>query len=165
MLGLFIKGKRDKEIANQIGAEIHSQIAEAFEIDEAGTGERLTKSFTAGYIDTFVSFAFLLYLETENPSYKNHDASQRLRSKYIKHICDGVMPRKLYEIVTRQKTAVELTGSIDTGAVTNSDSKEFVLDTIESFKAGAIISIPSARNLTRFLTSQELKFEEMPLGI
>lgn len=99
MLGLLRRWRLEREARKRIGIELHRQVKEAFELDEAGTSRRLQTSFCVGYIYYFVRLGFSTITGV---------VGERAADKHLRHICDGVLPKKLYEIFSRQLSALEV---------------------------------------------------------
>ena len=88
---MFGFGKEGK-VTSSIGEALHSQLFRALQEDEGLTNERLMSLFTNGYI---ISFVFSVYgLNGLN--------AQKLSDKNLSKILNGVLPRRLEEVVMRQ---------------------------------------------------------------
>ncbi len=96
MFNLF-GNKEHKKAANIIGVEIHRQLFGALKVNEGVTNARLTSPFITGYLYGFIRFGFNMQ------GYQG----EALAEKYIKHICDGVLPNRLHEIFQRKLTILE----------------------------------------------------------
>ncbi len=99
MLRFITRWKVEREARERIGTELHRQIKEAFDLNEAETSARLQTSFCVGYIYWFVRLGFSTITGV---------VGERATDKHLRHICDGVLPGKLYEIFNRQLAALEV---------------------------------------------------------
>ena len=149
MLGFFGK-KEHKELADRIGVEIHRQLFEALKVNETDAGVRLSSVFIVGYLYGFISFSF---------SVRGYDG-EKLSDKYTKHICNGVLPGKLYDIFMKQLAALEIAKEL---------GKQ---EEVELFEQGAEVGAydsgvfkplvqNEANNMFNYLTNNELSYEKM----
>lgn len=150
MFGLFGK-KEHKEAANRIGVEIHRQLIEALQTDELSASNNLSSAFTAGYLTGFIWFGFT------SQGYEG----EKLLNKYTKHIFNGVLPGKLYDIFNKQYAALELAKQLG-----KTDEIELYEKAIQVgvYDSGVfnVFNHNEANNLFNYLTNQELQYEEMP---
>lgn len=159
MFGFLKKRRELRDAQTKIGIDLHRQILDALKRDNHGVTERLNSSFTTGYIYTFVRSSFICL---------GVDSEKEINSR-IRDICNGVIPKKLYETFSNQATALEL-------ALKMKDQNKIILDTgltpadvTEGFNLGAqagaydapLVSIQSMPpdNLRRFLLKETLKLE------
>lgn len=96
MFKFLKRRKAERNACKKIGIELHRQIKEALDQNEGEAAARLQTSFTVGYIYSFVRTSF---------STLGFDEKQKT-DKYMKLICDGVIPKKLYDIFQRQSAAI-----------------------------------------------------------
>lgn len=96
MFGLF-QNKKCKEVANRIGVEIHRQLISSLKVDEAMSSRRLFSAFITGYLYGFILISFTAQ------GYEG----EKMLDKYFKHICNGVLPGQLYNIVKKQLKALD----------------------------------------------------------
>jgi hypothetical protein len=99
MFAFLKKSKLAGEARVRIGTELHRQLKEAMEADQSSTTNRLQTSFVAGYVTSFITAGFIAQLGA---------AGAEEGTKYFRRICDGVLPKTLYEILQRQLAAVQL---------------------------------------------------------
>jgi hypothetical protein len=152
MFGIFSNQKKvEKEAADRIGVELHRQIRAALERGGKEVESRTISFFIAGYLFGFIRAGFTI----------QGIPGEQAADKYVRHICDGVIPKRLYEIFERYLAALELAKSLD--------KKE----EIEQFEVGVNVGIydsavfnplsgVQANNLFKYLASQELQYELMP---
>ena len=153
MFGIFLN-KNEKAAADIIGAEIHRQIGAALEKSELDNnnhvvGGNINSPFVLGYLHTFIWLGFT------NQDYWG----ERLIEKYFNYICEGVMPKKLMEIIDKEQAKMELAKKM---------GKE--KERVEEYEAGAECGTydagyfknqPSnnANNLYRYLIDEEVVYE------
>lgn len=151
MFGFLKQRKVEKDAANKIGVEIHRQIMSAFQIDETTTGDRIPTFFTIGYIFGFIRIGFTtLGLDGEQAT-----------NKWTRHICDGVLPGRLYEIFERLLAAMELAKSLNK----EDEIKQFEVGVeVGIFDASALgyFSDTTANNLTKYLVGEEVEYSSLP---
>lgn len=99
MLGFIRRWKLEREARTRIGIELHRQIKEAFDLNEAETSARLQTSFCVGYIYWFVRLGFSTITGV---------VGECATDKHLRYICDGVLPGRLYDIFNRQLAALEV---------------------------------------------------------
>ena len=87
--------KPEKAVAKEIGEQLHACIITAFSMNENETGKRLNVPFTSEYIIEYVKEYF---------SSKGYDG-EGCRIEYLREICEGVLPGKLYKIVSSKVEA------------------------------------------------------------
>lgn len=154
----FLKRRQEiREAQTKIGKDLHRQIIIALKSDNHGATERLSTSFTVGYIYAFVRNGFMSL---------GIDVGKKINT-HIRYICDGVIPGKLYNIFSHQAAALELAREME-------DQRKQILNTglspadvTEQFELGAkagtydapLVSIQSMPpdNLRRFLLKEPLK--------
>ena len=151
MFGLFGRSKEEKNAANRIGVKLHRQILEALQKDEQEASKKLSSPFSVGYLYGFIRLGF------------THQGmeGERLADKYLKHICNGILPGKLYDIFQRQFAAIEL--AKDLGK--NDEIEQFGI----GVEAGAydaevfnIFITNETQNLTKYLTNEEIEYKPLP---
>ncbi len=96
MFGLF-GNKEEKRVADKIGVELHRQLYKAMEVNEDETRKNLASVFTTGYIIGFTRMGFV-----------TSGLSGDRAEKYIKYICNGVMPKKLHRIFKTQISFLDM---------------------------------------------------------
>ena len=96
---VFFRKKYKKE-ADVVGANLHKQIFSALSENEELASKRLNSPFVVGYLYSFISMAFIQLI----PSNKRTDFADKITSKHMKYICNGVLPKKLWKIVKSQIT-------------------------------------------------------------
>ena len=150
MFGIFGK-KEHKDAANRIGVEIHRQLIEALQTDELSASNNLSSAFTAGYLTGFIWFGFTAQ------GYEGEE----LLNKYTKHICNSVLPGKLYEIFNKQYAALEIAKQLG-----KTDEIELYEKAIQVgvYDSGvfSLFNHNEANNFFNYLTNQGLQYEEMP---
>ena len=127
MLRFLSRWKLEREARKRIGIELHRQIKEAFELDETGTSTRLQSSFCVGYIYYFVRLGFSTITGV---------IGKRAADKHLRHICDGVLPKKLYEIFSRQFAALEVARQMEDQNKKITGSNISPAETIKLFETG-----------------------------
>lgn len=143
VLGYFKKRKLEKYAANKIGAELHRQISSAFAENEESTTERLTSFFTSGYLYGFIRFGF---------THQGIDGMYAAE-RHIKHICNGVLPKKLYEIFQRIFAATKLAGDVGK----EKEVKEFML--------GMEVGVSDAKYLSIYMAGADDEINELFKGM
>jgi len=92
----FLRKKNElNNVADQIGVEIHRQIVQVLKLKNQSLGTADEMVFVTGYLQSFVSVGFA-------------DQDFNLQIKYIKHICNGVLPGRLWDVYQRGVAMVEL---------------------------------------------------------
>jgi hypothetical protein len=149
MFGLF-KKKEHKEAANKIGIELHRQIFDALKENESEAGVRISSPFVAGYLYGFVRIGF---------GALGYDG-EKVSEKYFKYICNGILPKKLYEIFERQLAALEL--AKDLGREEEGEMFELGVE-VGVYDSGSLNTFSSeiAENLYKYLTGQELQYKNV----
>ena len=89
---------KEEKLSTEIGQFLHRNIVEALRENEAIAGERVMDMFTSAYIYSFI---------TSLAEHREFDG-EKFREKNLKTICNGVLPRKLYESIVRNSAAIEL---------------------------------------------------------
>ena len=151
MFGFLKERKAEKDAADKIGVEIHRQIMSAFQRNEAITGTRIPSFFTVGYLYGFVRIGFTtLGINGEQAA-----------DKWMKHICDGVLPGRLWESFGRLLAALELAKSLN-----KEDEIKLFEVGIEAgaFDAGAFnpFSNTKASNLAKYLVGDDIEYSPLP---
>lgn len=101
----FLKRRRaELDARTKIGVALHCQIKEAFEKNELEASKRLLSFFTAGYVVGFVRIGFFTITGV---------SGEKPADKHIRHICNGVLPGKLWEDMTRKFEALKLARGMD----------------------------------------------------
>ena len=101
----FLKRRRaELDARKKIGIALHRQIKDAFEQDEEETARRLMTFFTAGYVYGFVRIGFSTLISV---------SGERATDRHIRHICNGVLPGKLWENLNRKLAALEIARNMD----------------------------------------------------
>ncbi len=152
MFGLFKQHKAEKEAANRIGVELHRQLKEALTGGGKEAEQRVASFFVVGYLHGFVTIGF----STQGIS------GEQAADKYLRYICDGVMPNKLYEIFERLLSALELAKSLGK----NEEIEQFELGfEVGVFDAGALNYSTNlqANNLTTYLIGKEVEYSSVKL--
>lgn len=85
------KKKEEKKAADAIGKCIHKQIRDALTENEEMAGMRLQSPIVAGYIYNFIMASFIY----------QGIRKDGMAQKYIRYICDGVLPSKLWAAVSK----------------------------------------------------------------
>jgi len=178
MLRFLSRWKLEREARKRIGIELHRQIKEAFELDETGTSTRLQSSFCVGYIYYFVRLGFSTITGV---------IGERAADKHLRHICDGVLPKRLYEIFSRQLAALEVARQMEDQNKKITGSNISPAETIKLFETGGEagaadgscfmplgpiyehklrrMNLPSTTskpdNLRRYLTGQDLDYRPL----
>lgn len=159
MFGFLKRRKAERDARDKIGIELHRQIKEAFEQNEQETSVRLSTFFTAGYTYGFVRIGF---------AHITGVSGECATDKHIRHICDGVMPNKLYEILDQKLKELEIARRTD-GKIPG--SKVSRSEAIKLFEIGAEMGMSDtecfnyffgskANNLTKFLVGE---LDDLPL--
>ena len=100
----FLKKRRaEQDMRTRIGTELHRQIMLAFNKNEARTSIALPSAYTAGFVPAFIQTAFAAYSGTDG---------RELEAKHRRRICDGVLPKRLNEVILRQSAAYGLAANI-----------------------------------------------------
>lgn len=103
MFSFLKRRSAEQAMCKRIGVELHRQIMLGFDRNESRTSINLAGPYTAGFVIAFIRTAFANYSETDG---------QELSAKYQRKICNGVLPKRLNEIVLKQTTAYELAADI-----------------------------------------------------
>lgn len=162
MLDFLKRRKIEQGACKLIGVELHRQIKEAFDLNERETSARLQTSFTAGYIYWFVRIGFTTITGV---------SGERPTDKYLRQICDGVLSRKLFEILNRQLAALQLARNIDeTSTIRSQGSAISPTAAIQLFEigteagasdAGCFVPLSGKRadNLRKYLLGEKLDYK------
>lgn len=155
--------KAERDACTKIGVELHRQIRQAFESNESETGIRLRSFFTVGYLYSFVRIGFVtLGINGEQAT-----------DKHLKYICDGVIPKRLYDIFSRMLASLELAKSMDnkTKVIPGSDitPPEAITQFEIGMAAGAFdadcfrsLSDRKTDNLKKYLLGEKLEYSPLP---
>ena len=143
--------KEHKEAANRIGVEIHRQLFEALKVNETVASEGVSSPFITGYLYGFI------YLSFTQQGYEGY----KLVGKYIKYICNGVLPGELYDIFEKQLTALEIAKELGKGDVIKLFEKGCDVGVYDSHMFDVFV-FDEANNMFKYLTGQELEYEPMP---
>lgn len=99
----YIKNRRkEAQIRYFLGVELHRQITTAVNCGGHAATERLQTCFVVGYIFYFVSTGFM----------EEGFMSDNVTDKHLQHICDGILPKKLYAMLQKQLSAYEISQDI-----------------------------------------------------
>lgn len=143
MLGFLKRRRFEREARTRIGVQLHRQIKEAFDLNEREASARLQTSFITGV------------------------SEERATERHLRHICDGVLHNKLYEILIRQLAALEVAQSMSdqdskipgSGISPAESSRLFEIGRKAGFSDPACF-IPfhgkAANNLKKYLLGDEL---------
>lgn len=156
MLAYLKRWRVERVARTRIGVELHRQIKEAFNLNEEQTSVRLQTSFCVGYIYGFVRIGFATITGI---------SGERATDKHLRHICDGVLPGKLYEIFSRQLAALEIARQMEDQDKKIPGMQVSPTDLIGLFEAGgeagfsdagcfASLSGQRANNLTKYLVGE-----------
>lgn len=137
----FKKRKLKKLAADRIGKELHRQIISAFERNEKETGVRLTTAFTSGYIYGIIRMGFA------NQRIKLGDGMEG--EKYIKSVCNGVLPNRLYESIHRNLSAIEHENKIGKKGI------------MEMFEKGLEVGASDSRYFSVFLGDDDEELNDI----
>lgn len=89
---------KEEKLSTEIGRFLHRNIREALFVNEEVAGVRVNDIFTSAYIYSFI---------TSLAEHRGLDG-EKFRDRNLKYICDGVLPKKLYESIIRNSAAIEL---------------------------------------------------------
>ena len=152
---VFFRKKYKKE-ADVVGANLHKQIFSALSENEELASKRLNSPFVVGYLYSFISMAFIQLI----PSNKRTDFADKITSKHMKYICNGVLPKKLWKIVKSQINLIHQSKKMSI----NKPTEEFELGGDAGFWDGANITNwegdLSRTNLKSYLLDKKLKYRE-----
>jgi hypothetical protein len=135
--------KPEKVVAKEIGEQLHACIITAFSMNENETGKRLNVPFTSEYIIEYVKEYF---------SSKGYDG-EGCRIEYLREICEGVLPGKLYKIVSKYKNIDDRFGG-DWGEF------EMTKKTGKEYAQGDVLVGNGPRMLEIFLTGELDELEQ-----
>jgi len=145
---MFGFGKKYKEQADKIGIVLHEQIFGALQENEKLAGVKMQSPFFVGYISCFVSTGLIA-----------QGVPSEQVDKYLKYICDGVLPGRLWQIYSSQLMAAE-------------QIEAFSGTPIEGFEKGGAVGMwdgsniitwdesASRTNLKSYLLDKELDYLE-----
>lgn len=151
----FLKQRKAEQSARKkIGVELHRQIKEAFDQNEEETAARLQTPFTVGYIYWFVRMGF---------STLGFNGEQKT-DKHLKFICDGVIPKKLYDIFQRQLAAMEIAKGIEDKNKIIRGTTITPADVTKLFEAGATAGMSDAKCCIPLLGSKANNLKRYLLG-
>ena len=146
---MFGFGKKYKDQADKIGHALHEQIFGVIKENEALASQKLQSPFFVGYLAYFISTGFITQGVPSNQT-----------DKYMKYVCNGIMPRRLWEIFQKQMKIVEASQA----AKRENETKEFEIGAEAGMWDGSnLISWDrraSKTNLKAYLLSQELEYFE-----
>lgn len=98
MPSIFKQRREVNAARTKIGIDLHRQIRTAVMAEDLAASERLSSSFTVGYIHSFTRDAFFSL---------GLDQTHKLES-HIKFICNGILHRKLFIIYSNQTAALAI---------------------------------------------------------
>ena len=152
---LFFRKKYKKE-ADIVGAKLHEQVISALGENEELASKRLNSPFVAGYIYSFTSMAFIGLI----PSSNRTEFADEIAGKYIKYICNGIYPKKLWKIFKAQLTLIEKGKEMSI----SKPGEDFELGGNVGMWDGANITNwegdLSRTNLKSYLLNKKLKYKE-----
>ena len=128
---------------------LHRQLLEALRKDEQTAGTRLSTPFIAGYLYAFIRVGFV---------HQGFDGD--LIDKYLKRICNNVLPYRLYEIFNKQLAMLELAKQLGKLKV----EKEFEMGTdVGAYDAGifGLLYKVEATNMYYYLTNGQLDYKSV----
>ena len=133
--------KKRFEICDKIGIKIHKQISEALTENSAALSEPEDAIFFHGYLNGFmIGFTSI------------HDSSNSwaVDVKYKKHICEGVIPGRLWDIFERAQAIAQLSdqAGFDVEELWDLGKKSGWYDSQRQLVGGD--------NLFRYLTGEEI---------
>ena len=153
MFGFFKTRKAISDARNLLGVELHRQLSEALAQNESLAVERLSTSFTPGYIYWFVRSGF---------SAQGLDGA-KIVDDQLRSICDGVLPGKLYKIFESQLAAVQIAKSMSNQASPTPGTRVSPIQSIEFFELGTKAAMYDSRSLSsrpgnfkRYLLGQQV---------
>lgn len=157
MFDFFKKRRELSDARTKIGVDLHRQIFQALQENEALTSARLSSAFTPGYIFAFVTRGFMsLGVDIGRDD-----------DKQIRFICDGVIPGRLYKIYSDQAAAYQIAGQMKdqekkilaTGLSPTEVRRSFSLGAKAGVHDAPLISIQSSPpdNMRRFLLDQQVR--------
>ena len=142
----FLKRRRaELDAREKIGIELHRQIKEAFDQNELETSTRLMTFFTAGYVWGFVRHGFFALTGV---------MAEQAFDKHIRHICDGVLPNKLWENLDRKLAAYEIAQDMDDQHKKLRDSDLTPAEAIKSFEVGLEMGFSDVRHCWGLVRSE-----------
>ena len=152
---VFFRKKHKKE-ADVVGANLHKQIFSALSENEELASKRLNSPFVVGYLYAFTSMAFIQLI----PSNKRTEFADKIAGKYLKYICNGVFPKKLWKIVKAQLKLIDKSKKMSISKPT----EEFELGGNAGMWDGANMTDwegdLSRTNLKSYLLDKKLKYRE-----
>ncbi len=146
---MFGFGKKYKDQADKIGDALHEQISGANKENHALASQKLQSPFFVGYLFYFISMGFIA-----------QGVPSKQTDKYVKYICNGIIPGELWEIFQKQMKFVKASQA----AKRENETKEFEIGGEAGMWDGSnLISWDrraSKTNLKAYLLSQELEYLE-----
>lgn len=155
MFTFFRRRRAELDARTKIGVELHRQIKEAFEQDELATSTRLMTFFTAGYVYGFVRIGFFTLTGV---------SGEAATDKHIRHICDGVLPNKLWGSLDRKLAALAIAKGMDNQHKKLLDSDLTPAEAIKSFEDGTKIGFHDASFSETFRGNWAHKLTEYLVG-
>ena len=138
-----------RNIANEIGKSLHSQIHSALKENENLASKKINSPFFAGYYAYYVQMSFIQF------GLKSNDAED-----YYEFICEGIMPNKLWSIFNEQLNIIENTKNTDFDL-----TKEFEYGCEVGMWDGSNINNndinESRNNLNSFLLNKSLNYKKI----
>ncbi|MDA3904445.1 MAG: hypothetical protein PF484_00050 [Bacteroidales bacterium] len=133
------------------------------ERNETGAGTRLPSFFIVGYLYAFVKVGFSM-LEVN---------CEQANRKHLKTICEGVYPKKLYQIFRQNLAALELANSMEDKEQKIPGTEMTLSDAIRqheigsdagAFDAGCFVPLSDrgADNLKKYLLDEKLEYVPLP---
>jgi len=111
---MFGKNRKYKKAVNALGPHIHQQIVKAMEVKQDVFSSPEEIAFVAGYLSS------LIWDTLNKRGCKDADVQEKM----LKHVCDGVIPGRLWNIVERGK------------ALGSHPMSEYAAPAIESYELG-----------------------------
>jgi hypothetical protein len=129
MFGMLKRRRQLKNIADTIGVDVHRQVLMAMKINDNAINDQKKTFFIAGYLDNFIHYGF-----------RSFETNYSTKSKFIKHICNGVIPNgQLWKRYQHAQAALELTSNCN-------DRKEYS-DALDQYEKGLIAGESNAISL------------------
>jgi len=147
MFGIFGKHRKYNKAANALGTHIHQQIVAAMEVRQDVFSNPEEIAFTAGYLHA------LMWDTLDKRGCKDVN----IQTATLKHVCDGVIPARLWDVVERGKAL---------GSSLFGDSKPEYVSAREAYELGTNCGIYDAtelddtgkvpENLRRYLVGEDI---------
>lgn len=138
MFDFFKNRKALRDARTEIGVVLHRQIRDAIRQDEHSASEKLSTSFSVGYISWIIKAGF---------SWRGFDDDSILE-KHLKHICDGVIPNRLYDIFQRQLDALEIAHGMKDQASKIKGTNVSPAEVVELFELGSEVGLYDGMHLS-----------------